>query len=227
MTPSRAFLTRGVSVLIFMPGPAGMAHDATGLGLFSTCDTQHPNDTPTGRQSVAQLEGVQCLPQQGTFCSCRQSTDAGDSRTYSIGQRGQPSTVVELSAGCRRRLNSISNPFLSRKAMPCTQWKPKGNACKLAAGNSQYATQLSRSCYLGMSIPAASHACITVLPFGIWNGPSLTKTSIISGAGAACCCGAALVVNPLRACPTSCCAAALMGFNTAASCTLQELKGPF
>jgi hypothetical protein len=26
-----------VSVLIFMPGPAGMAHDATGLGLFSTC----------------------------------------------------------------------------------------------------------------------------------------------------------------------------------------------
>jgi hypothetical protein len=37
MTPSRAFLTSGVSVLIFMPGPAGMAHDATGLGLFSTC----------------------------------------------------------------------------------------------------------------------------------------------------------------------------------------------
>jgi hypothetical protein len=37
MTPSRAFLTSGVSVLIFMPGPAGMAQDATGLGLFSTC----------------------------------------------------------------------------------------------------------------------------------------------------------------------------------------------
>ena len=37
ITPSRAFLTSGVSVLIFMPGPAGMAHDATGLGLFSTC----------------------------------------------------------------------------------------------------------------------------------------------------------------------------------------------
>jgi len=36
MTPSRAFLTSGVSVLIFMPGPAGMAHEATGLGLFST-----------------------------------------------------------------------------------------------------------------------------------------------------------------------------------------------
>ena len=42
MTPSRAFFTRGVSVLIFMPGPAGMAHDATGLGLFSTCNEQHP-----------------------------------------------------------------------------------------------------------------------------------------------------------------------------------------
>ena len=37
MTPSRAFLTRGVSVLMFIPGAAGMAHDATGLGLFSTC----------------------------------------------------------------------------------------------------------------------------------------------------------------------------------------------
>eukprot|EP00955_Chlamydomonas_euryale_P073018 361603-Chlamydomonas_euryale.AAC.21 len=32
MTPSRAFFTMGVSVLIFMPGIAGMAHDAAGLG---------------------------------------------------------------------------------------------------------------------------------------------------------------------------------------------------
>jgi hypothetical protein len=39
ITPSRAFLTSGVSVLIFMPGPAGMAQEATGLGLFSTCNT--------------------------------------------------------------------------------------------------------------------------------------------------------------------------------------------
>ena len=37
ITPSLAFFTKGVSVLIFMPGPAGMAQDATGLGLFSTC----------------------------------------------------------------------------------------------------------------------------------------------------------------------------------------------
>lgn len=36
MTPSRAFFTMGVSVLIFMPGPAGIAQDATGLGTFST-----------------------------------------------------------------------------------------------------------------------------------------------------------------------------------------------
>ena len=45
MTPSRAFLTSGVSVLIFMPGPAGMAHDATGLGLFST-STRHMRQLP-------------------------------------------------------------------------------------------------------------------------------------------------------------------------------------
>jgi hypothetical protein len=37
MTPSRAFLTRGVSVLMTMPGAAGMAQEATGLGDFSTC----------------------------------------------------------------------------------------------------------------------------------------------------------------------------------------------
>jgi hypothetical protein len=37
ITPSRAFLTSGVSVLTFMPGPAGMAQEATGLGTFSTC----------------------------------------------------------------------------------------------------------------------------------------------------------------------------------------------
>lgn len=40
MTPSRAFFTSGVSVLIFMPGPAGIAHEATGFGLFSTCEAR-------------------------------------------------------------------------------------------------------------------------------------------------------------------------------------------
>ena len=37
MTPSRAFFTSGVSVLMFMPGAAGIAHEATGFGLLSTC----------------------------------------------------------------------------------------------------------------------------------------------------------------------------------------------
>lgn len=50
MTPSLAFLTSGVSVLIFMPGPAGMAHDATGLGLFSTYTVSHVTHTHTHRQ---------------------------------------------------------------------------------------------------------------------------------------------------------------------------------
>ena len=40
ITPSRAFLTTGVSVLIFIPGPAGMAHEAWGLGDFSI-STRH------------------------------------------------------------------------------------------------------------------------------------------------------------------------------------------
>ena len=35
ITPSRAFFTRGVVVLMFMLGMTGIAHDATGLGGFS------------------------------------------------------------------------------------------------------------------------------------------------------------------------------------------------
>ena len=45
MTPSRAFLTSGVSVLIFMPGAAGMAQEATGFGDFST-STKHMRQLP-------------------------------------------------------------------------------------------------------------------------------------------------------------------------------------
>ena len=39
ITPSLAFLTNAESVLIFMPGAAGIAHDATGFGLFATCSS--------------------------------------------------------------------------------------------------------------------------------------------------------------------------------------------
>ncbi len=40
MTPPRAFFTRGVVVLMFMFGITGIAHEATGLGDFST-STRH------------------------------------------------------------------------------------------------------------------------------------------------------------------------------------------
>lgn len=40
MTPSRAFLTSSVLVLTCMPGAAGMAHEATGLGALAT-STRH------------------------------------------------------------------------------------------------------------------------------------------------------------------------------------------
>ena len=49
MTPSRAFLTSGVSVLMFMPGPAGIAQLATGLGLFSTCACACPGPRCQGQ----------------------------------------------------------------------------------------------------------------------------------------------------------------------------------
>mmetsp|Transcript_29180 Transcript_29180/g.74461 ORF Transcript_29180/g.74461 Transcript_29180/m.74461 type:complete len:445 (+) Transcript_29180:1810-3144(+) len=45
ITPSRAFLTTGVLVLIFIPGPAGMAQEAWGLGLFSI-STRHMRQLP-------------------------------------------------------------------------------------------------------------------------------------------------------------------------------------
>jgi hypothetical protein len=45
ITPSRAFLTNGVVVLIAMPGMAGIAHDATGFGAFTT-STRHIRQFP-------------------------------------------------------------------------------------------------------------------------------------------------------------------------------------
>mmetsp|Transcript_1307 Transcript_1307/g.3423 ORF Transcript_1307/g.3423 Transcript_1307/m.3423 type:complete len:275 (-) Transcript_1307:373-1197(-) len=51
MTPSRAFLTMGESVNTFMPGAAGMAQAATGLGAFSI-STRHMRQLPaTERRS--------------------------------------------------------------------------------------------------------------------------------------------------------------------------------
>ena len=45
ITPSRAFFTSGVVVLMFMFGITGMAHDATGFGDFST-STRHIRQLP-------------------------------------------------------------------------------------------------------------------------------------------------------------------------------------
>ena len=51
MTPSRARLTSGVSVRITMPSPAGIAHDAIGLGDLSI-STRHMRQLPaTDRRS--------------------------------------------------------------------------------------------------------------------------------------------------------------------------------
>ena len=45
ITPSRAFFTRSVSVLISMLGISGIAHDATGLGALVT-STRHIRQLP-------------------------------------------------------------------------------------------------------------------------------------------------------------------------------------
>ncbi len=45
MTPLRAFLTAGVSVLITMPSATGIAQLAIGLGAFS-CSTRHMRQLP-------------------------------------------------------------------------------------------------------------------------------------------------------------------------------------
>ena len=45
ITPSRAFFTTVVLVLTFMPGIAGKAQLATGLGAFST-STRHMRQLP-------------------------------------------------------------------------------------------------------------------------------------------------------------------------------------
>lgn len=51
ITPSRAFLTMGELVKIFIPGAAGIAHAATGFGAFSI-STRHMRQLPaTDRRS--------------------------------------------------------------------------------------------------------------------------------------------------------------------------------
>ena len=45
MTPSLAFRTSSVLVLTCIPGPAGMAQDATGLGALAT-STRHIRQLP-------------------------------------------------------------------------------------------------------------------------------------------------------------------------------------
>jgi hypothetical protein len=110
MTPSRAFLTIGVSVLIFMPGPAGMAHDATGLGTFSTCAAvvmvdgagglvsswplymmrnttaaHHPAPHPQALPAHLRPAPPIPAPRPGTCGSCRRWPGAGGSRTCSHG----------------------------------------------------------------------------------------------------------------------------------------------
>ena len=73
MTPSLAFLTTGESVLIFIPGPAGMAQEACGFGLFSTCrkrwqhvsaDVLYPkiDHTTSMIDSICSIKGLYVYP---------------------------------------------------------------------------------------------------------------------------------------------------------------------
>ena len=96
MTPSRAFLTNGVSVLMSMPGPAGIAHDATGFGLLVTCTQTHYGSTvqatrtilgscityllhatlctlptKTQKESSSTLAQINGIPPPSTFCNCQ------------------------------------------------------------------------------------------------------------------------------------------------------------
>lgn len=51
--------------------------------------------------------------------------------------------------------------------------------------------------YLGMSTPAAEQAAMTVDPLGMDTGSPFTVTSMLSEAGAACCCALVLVCRHL------------------------------
>ena len=92
MTPSRAFLTSGVSVLTFMPGMAGMAHEATGFGAFSTCCRQQGD-------SVG-LQVPQGHPAELTLYRLRDSGPYLNKAHAAVPRNGQALVIAEPARMC-------------------------------------------------------------------------------------------------------------------------------
>ena len=213
ITPSRAFFTSGVSVLMFMPGAAGMAQEATGLGLFSTCGRtgravggssaappssaaagcSSPNWTGLGSSNNNDLAQVQRrtgapalvlhfkpgrrqkaaagggAPPPSTSCSCPRWTAAGDSRTCRV--RGTDLQCSAAAAGASNRVQAEGwgspNPRPAGPPAPRSLYRRHGQPSREGGG-----------AYLGISTPAASQACSTLLPFRTLVGLPSTVTSM-------------------------------------------------
>ena len=123
ITPSRAFFTSGVLVFTFMPGPAGIAHDATGLGLFSTCGRAAAAASVSGgcgRRSAAAAPA-------GRWAGCGPGRDSGGPAwLQEVPVLAQLlHTALEVGRGMaerRRRRRTSTKHILQLPAMDSRWW---------------------------------------------------------------------------------------------------------
>jgi hypothetical protein len=193
ITPSRAFLTSGVSVLIFMPGPAGMAHDATGLGLFSTWSEGCARGRAGGRLRLPGSCAATLRCRERAACWARHAAVRGlCGRRPRLGRpRQAPARALPRPCPAPRRgtCGSCRPQTAAGGSRTCACGAPRvPSAARRGAvpGGNEHTgfggappptlAARNRPPHLGMSMPAASQACRTLQPLGICTGWSFTNT---------------------------------------------------
>ena len=158
MTPSRAFLTIGELVKIFMLGIVGKAHDATGLGLFSI-STKHMRQLPaTERRSWKQKRGM-LMPTLSHACRMLEPLSIWT---------GLPSTITSIICG-----HGTAAAGGKRRASRSCGWVPgpKGGAMLAWDGGANYLYYFSA---VG-ALPARGHACLRPLPYELVLAPLMDR----------------------------------------------------
>ena len=183
ITPSRALRTRGVSVFTTMFGAAGIAHDATGFGAFATYTQEHTAlkayaamvcahyfacrsvAQPFSSLPFSQVNKV--LSPEHTAC-CATAQDTRD-RARQVGLAQSHLHQAHAAVSGDREALVVAKPAQAIAfSLAVRRVKSKPNTQKLE--HQQHGT------CLGMSMPAASQAAITVAPLSTSTCLSFTVT---------------------------------------------------